>query len=106
VPFNRDDADFERRYFVDYVVLWVSHDEDHGEHHPAEGRAHHHPSSCTVRFDVTDSLIGLTPEAISNLVLTLRYIASPVPTREPAPVLDLLEEVELDDVLLEVYAQT
>ncbi len=104
VPFDKDDADFERRYFVEYVVLWVSHDEDHGGHRPPEGRAHH-PSSFTVRFDVTDSLTGLTPEAISNLVLTLRYIAGPVPAGEPAPALDLLEEVELDDVLLESYAR-
>jgi len=102
VPFDKDDANFERRYFVDYVVLWVSHDQDHAVHHPSEGQAHH-PTVGTVRFDVTDSLIGLTPEAISNLVLTLRYIASPVPAGEPAPVLDLLEEVELDDVLLEAY---
>jgi hypothetical protein len=36
--------------------------------------------------------------------LTLRYIAAPVPAGEPAPALDLLEELELDDVLLEPYA--
>jgi hypothetical protein len=35
--------------------------------------------------------------------LTLRYIAAPVPAGEPAPVLDLLEEVQVDDVLLEAY---
>ena len=103
VPFAQDDADFERRYFVDYAVLWVSHHEDHDGHHSPEGRAHH-PPFCTVRFDVSDSLTGLTPDAISNLVLTLRYIAAPVPAGEPAPVLDLLEEVELDDVLLEPHA--
>jgi hypothetical protein len=95
VPFDKDDADFERRYFVDYAALWRSHHKDHGGHHPP---------FCTVQFDVTDSLTGLTPEAISNLVLTLRYIAGPVPAGEPAPALDLLEEVELDDVLLEPYA--
>ena len=100
VPFDKDGADFEHRYFADYAVLWVSHHADHDGHRHREGRAHH-PPFCTVRFDVTDSLTGLTPEAISNLVLTLRYIAGPVPAGEPAPVLDLLEEVELDDVLLE-----
>jgi hypothetical protein len=104
VPFDKDDADFERRYFVDYAVLWKTHgpDEDHGGDHPPEG---HHPSSSTVQFDATESLTGLTPEAISNLVLTLRYIAGPVPTGQPAPVPDLLQDVELDDVLLEVYAR-
>jgi hypothetical protein len=103
VPFDQDDADFERRYFADYLVFWVAHDEDHDVPHSPEDQAHH-PPFCTVRLDVSDSLTGLTPEAVSNLVLTLYYIPGPVPAGEPAPVLDLLEGMELDDVLLEVYA--
>ena len=104
VPFDKDDADFERRYFVDYGVLWVAHDEEHSVHHPPEDQDHH-PPFCTVRFDVSDSLTGLTPEAVSNLVLTLHYIPGLVPAGEPAPVLDLLEGMEVDDVLLEVYTR-
>ncbi len=106
VPFDKDDSDFERRYLVDYVVLWVAHDEDHDALHSPEGGAHHHPPFCTVRFDVTDWLTDLTPEAVSDLVLTLHYIPSPVPAGEPAPVLDLLVGLELDNVLLEAYARS
>jgi hypothetical protein len=74
---------------------------DHGHHTPQP----HHPTTCTVRFDVSKSLVGIMPGAASDLVLTLHYIPAPSPTGEPQLDPGLVEEVQLQDVLLEAYAQ-
>jgi hypothetical protein len=109
VPFSKDDPEFQRQYGVGYVALWKSHGTEpthggHGEHrhHPPQP---HHPTSCTVLFDVSKSLAGVTPEAASDLVLTLQYIPAPSPTGEPQFDPDLVKEVQLEDIVLEAYAQ-
>lgn len=113
VPFDPDDEELARRFFVGYAVMWLSHGdhEEHGgpddgggheghEHHPPQP---HHPTSATVRFDVTRALGGVAAEATGEQVLTLRYLAAPDPmgraTRGPAA----LEDLTLSDVQMEVY---
>jgi Common central domain of tyrosinase len=107
VPFDPNDAEFVRRYFVEYVAQWQAHGSGmgHGGH---EGSGHHpshpqHPSSLTARFDVTKVLGGATAEATADQVLTLHYVPAPDPAGEPTPGPALLEDVTLNDVLVEVY---
>ena len=102
VPFDSDDAEFVRRYFVGYVALWQAHQAHDGHGGHAGGR-HHHPSSLTARFDVTNVLGDATPGAAADHVLTLHYIPPPGPAGEPATAPELVQEVALDGVLMEVY---
>lgn len=109
VPFKPDDPEFSQEYGIGYVALWKAHgiEDEHGghgrhAHHPPQP---HHPTSCTVRFDVSRLLVGRTPGAASDFVLTLHYIPSPGPAGEPPSDPDLVKEVQLQDVLLEAYAQ-
>lgn len=106
VPFNKDDQGFMLKYSVGYVALWKSHqpEDTHGVH--SDDNVHsHHPTSCTVRFDVSKLLTSTDAELTSNQVLTLHYI--PAPDSKGESLLDsgLIKEVLLDDVLLETYIQ-
>jgi len=109
VPFSKDDPEFRRQYGVGYVTLWRAHggENNHGGHEGHGGHAPepHHPTSCTVRFNVTKPLADVGPEAATDLVFTLHYIPAPGPTGEPKSDPELVKEVQLQDVLLEVYAQ-
>jgi hypothetical protein len=109
VSFDRTDPEFRRRYGVGYVSLWKSHGEahQHGGHEGHSGHAPqpHHPTACTVRFDVTKHLMSMSGGAAGDLVLTLHYIPAPSPTGEPHGATELVKEVQLQDVLLEAYAQ-
>ncbi len=97
VPFDDDDVAFREVYSVGYVVMWRSHgmSAGHGEH---GGHApQHHPTSCIVRFDVTRVLDA---EALpADHLLTLRYISAP----GTANAAEVIEEVEFEKVLMEVY---
>lgn len=109
VAFEKTDPEFRRRYGVGYVSLWKSHGEahqhggheGHGDHTPQS----HHPTACTVRFDVSKQLIGTSSGLAGDLLLTLHYIPAPGPTGEPQLDEELVKEVQLQDVLLEAYAQ-
>lgn len=107
VPFDPDNSEFQSRYDVGYVTLWQAHpDGDHGGHggHGHHAPQPHHPTACTVRFDVTKVLSGIAPEEVSNHILALQYVPSPGPLGEPPQVApELLKEIELKDVLMEVY---
>ena len=109
VAFDKNDPEFRRRYGVGYVSLWKSHGDEphHGSHEGHGGHAPqpHHPAACTVRFDVTKPLVGEARGAATDLVLTLHYIPAPGPTGEPQSDAELIKEVQLQDVLLEAYAQ-
>ncbi len=97
MPFDDDDVAFREVYSVGYVVMWRSHgmSAGHGEH---GGHApQHHPTSCIVRFDVTRVLDA---EALpADHLLTLRYISAP----GTANAAEVIEEVEFEKVLMEVY---
>jgi hypothetical protein len=69
---------------------------EHGGHRPAA----HHPPSCTVRFDVTSVLAA--GESPADQKLTLQYSPAPNPG-DPVPAAQIVEEVDLEDVLVEVY---
>jgi tyrosinase len=121
--FAPDSPEFNERYYVGYVALWQAHGghgghdghdgheghDGHGEHGGHGGHGHHppqphHPTACTVRFDVSKSVARVEPERIADLILTLQYLPSPGPLGEPpqsAP--EVLKEIELKDVLVEVY---
>ena len=109
VAFDKTDPEFRRRYGVGYVSLWKSHanahqhggPEGHGGHAPQP----HHPTACTVRFDVSKQLAGARQVLAGDLVLTLHYIPAPGPTGEPQSDEELVKEVQIQDVLLEAYAQ-
>ncbi|MCG6493856.1 tyrosinase family protein [Kitasatospora sp. A2-31] len=110
VPFRADDAEFADRYGVGYAVLWRAHagPADGGHEHEA-GHDHggrqphpHHPSSCTVRFDVT-AVLAEAPEALGTHVLTLQYSPAPTGTGQPQRPPELVQEVALKDVVMEVY---
>ncbi|AOK89567.1 tyrosinase family protein [Paenibacillus polymyxa] len=107
VPFNKDDPGFQHQYGVGYVALWKSHatSNSHGGHgdHRHHGPSHH-PSSCIVGFDVSRQLV--IHGNASDLVLTLQYILAPNPTGEPQSNPDLVKEVQIEDILLEAYAQS
>lgn len=107
VAFDKTDPEFRRRYGVGYVSLWKSHGDHHGGHegHGGHTPQPHHPTACTVRFDVTKQLAGVARGAATDLVLTLHYIPAPGPTSEPQSDAELVKEVQLQDVLLEAYAQ-
>lgn len=109
VAFDRNDPEFQRRYAVGYVSLWKSHGDEshHGGHEEHHGHSpeSHHPTACTVRFDVTKPLLDLAPGATPDLVLTLHFIPAPDQTGEPQLNTELIKEVQLEDVLLEAYAQ-
>ncbi|SFF48479.1 tyrosinase [Paenibacillus algorifonticola] len=109
-PFKNDNPDFQHQYGVGYVALWKSHgtDNTHGGHgdHGHDSPPAHHPSSCTVGFDVSRQLVGIIHENASELVLTLQYIPAPGPAGEPQSNPDLVKEVQLADVLLEAYIQS
>lgn len=97
VAFDKDDPEFRQRYGVGYVSLWKSHGDEphHGGHEGHDGHAPqpHHPTACTVRFDVTKPLVGVARGAATDLVLTLHSDA------------ELIKDVQLQDVLLEAYTQ-
>jgi tyrosinase len=115
VAFDKNDPEFRRRYGVGYVSLWKAHGAEahHTGHEAHAGQpAHgghpsqpHHPSTCTVRFNVTKVLAATAPDQTGNLVLTLHYIPAPGPTGEPQADTELVKEVQLQDVVLEAYAQ-
>lgn len=115
VAFKKNDPEFSRQYGVGYVSLWKSHGDahQHGDHeghgghggHGGHAPQPHHPTACTVRFDVTKLLAGMPRGAAGDHVLTLHYIPAPGPTGEPQSDEELVKEVQLQDVLLEAYAQ-
>lgn len=104
VPFNKDNLDFKTQYGAGYIAMWKSHgaDHHHGDHHGSP----HHPTSCVVGFDVSKQVKDFSSDNISNLVLTLHYIPSPGPTGEPQENPDLVKEVQIEDLLLEVYSNS
>ncbi|SYX86341.1 tyrosinase family protein [Paenibacillus alvei] len=110
VPFNKDDSDFQRQFGVGYVVLWKTHgtDNTHGGHgnHGHHAPSAHHPSSCTVGFDVSRKLVGIIRGNTSDHVLTLQYILAPNEAGEPQSNPDLVKEVQFGDVVLEAYTQS
>lgn len=96
VPFDDSDPEFRQKFGVGYVVMWRSHTTENGDGE-AGGHAHH-PSSCTVRFDVSRVLDADAPPA--EHVLTLRYI--PAPDAEGKS--EVVEEVAFETATMEVYA--
>ena len=109
LQFNKDDPEFRRKYGVGYVALWKAHGTGHA-HNGHGGHGHHapqphHPTSCTVRFDVSKTLSGILVGATSDLVLTLHYTPAPNTIGTPQFDPELVKEVQLDDVLLEAYRQ-
>lgn len=111
VRFDADDDEFVKKYSIGYVVMWRAHMHtpdagnghgEHGEHgeHGGHRPAAHHPASCTVRFDVTALLAA--GESPADQKLTLRYSPAPNPG-DPVPAAQIVEEVDLEDVLVEVY---
>jgi hypothetical protein len=108
VAFDKNDPEFRRKYGVGYVALWKSHEDT--QHHTTHEQGGHapeplHPTSCTARFDVTKLLAEASEGTTSDLVFTLLYIPAPSPTGESQPDAEVVKEVQLEDVLLEVYAQ-
>lgn len=111
VEFRRDDEDFAKKFGVGYLSMWRSHEDSHHGGHGGHG-GHHgpgghgtrplHPTSATVRFDVT-SVLASAPDAAADHVLTLQYIPSRFNPAPPQPTTDLVTEVKLRDVLMEVY---
>lgn len=111
VPYVRGNEGFERRYGAGYVALWQAHtspDTEVGGHGGAHGHhggpepMPHHPATCTARFDITRAL--KSADHSKDLILTLLYIPSPDPSGAPRPFSEeLVREVQLKDVLLEVY---
>ncbi|MGH2839406.1 MAG: tyrosinase family protein [Solirubrobacteraceae bacterium] len=113
VPFDADDEEFVQKYSVGYCVMWRmhtqpdgGHDHAHGEHgehggHGAHQPAAHHPTSATIRFDATAVLAAADAEPADH-VLTLQYIPAAVDDDSPPPP-ELVDEVDLEDVLMEVY---
>lgn len=106
--FDANDQEFLQQHSIGYVVMWRAHvhtpdgGNGHGAHggHGTRPPAAHHPPSCTVRFDVTPVLAAGVPPA--SHVLTLQYTPAPNPG-DPVPPAQIVEEVELQDVLAEVY---
>ena len=107
IPFDKDDPEFQHRYGVGYAALWKSHgvEHPHNNHREHPLPEPHHPTSCTIRFDVSKSMAHFSPEGATDLVLTLHYIPAPSPTGEPQSVPDLVKEIQLEDILLESYVQ-
>lgn len=54
---------------------------------------------------MTKLLAEASEGTTSDLVFTLLYIPAPSPTGEAQPDAEVVKEVQLEDVLLEVYAQ-
>jgi hypothetical protein len=100
VPFEPDNRDFAQRHSAGYVTLWRAH--AGAAEHAHAGHAHH-PTECTVRFDVTRALGIGAGEAVPEQVLTLQYIPAPTTPGAGARAEDLVQEVALEDVLMEVY---
>lgn len=98
LPFDPENAEFAR-WSVGYVSLWLAHRGGHG-HHGHGGSSHHHPSTATVRFDATEALSG---QRLTDMVMTLHYRPAANQPPEAGSLTDLVEEVELSDVLLEVF---
>jgi len=109
VLFNKDDPEFQKRYGIGYVALWKSHGstDTHGGHsdHGHGAPPAHHPNSCTARFDMSKQLTEILG-TVSELIITLQYIPAPTPTGEAPANPDLVKEVQLDEVILEAYAQS
>jgi tyrosinase len=113
VPFDPNDAEFSRLHSVGYVALWQAHGTGDGHHdhpdHDHSGQNHrhppqpHHPTSATVRFDITKAVAGATSEATSDQVLSLEFIPAPGPAGESTPAQGLVEEVAFNDATMEVY---
>ncbi len=106
-PFDRDDERFLERYSVGYVSIWRQHTQaggsnGHGDHgHGAHNPAAHHPTTATVRFDITRALAA-TDLALDEQVLTIHYLPSSEDDDTPPPA-DLVDEVNLEDAVMEVY---
>ena len=100
VSFQPDSSEFAERHSVGYVTVWRAH--AGGAEHAHAGHAHH-PTECTVRFDVTRALGPGRGEGVPEHVLTLQYIPAPTTPGAGAGAADLVQEVALKDVLMEVY---
>ena len=88
--------EFGQEFEVGYAVLWRSHTGD-GHGLGAAGGHAHHPSSAIIRFDASRALAAEAPP--SEHLLTLHYSSADV---EEKP--EVVEEVEFEDVVMEVYA--
>ncbi|MDH6626695.1 hypothetical protein M2271_004512 [Streptomyces sp. LBL] len=114
VAFRPDDEDFSRRFGVGYAAMWQSHHihtDTHSAHeatpHPHDPDPHapdpHHPTVCNVRyFDVTAALES-TPTPTEDHLLTLQFVPAPSPTGGPPQQVGPIDEVDLKDVVMEVY---
>jgi len=107
-PFDRDDEGFAEKYSVGYVAMWRAHAQPNGAHgHGHRGHngdehpVAHHPTTATIRFNATP-VLAASDVAPADHVLTLLYIPAS-PDDDTPPPAELVEEVDLEDVVMEVY---
>ncbi len=89
----------DKTHYVGYASIWKAH--AHAGHHGHGGHGAQHPTSAAIRLDITDVYRRLVAAQASDLVLTLKFHAAPLPSGEPAPVEPLTSEIALADVHLE-----
>jgi tyrosinase len=88
-------------FFAGDASIWKVHSGNashgHGGHHGEP----HHPVAAHVRIEATSVIERLNAAGRADLVVTLQFIPAPMPNGSPAPVPELLRQVDLSDVVLE-----
>lgn len=98
VPYARDDPAFTDSWRVGYAALWRGHAMSDGGDHAGHA---HHPTSMTVRFDVTDVLA--VSDDPTDLVLTLDWVPAPNQGRAMEVAPRLAEEIDIEALELERF---
>jgi tyrosinase-like protein len=102
---TQSEADRES-FYAGRVTMWKAHAHDAGHdgghgHHGA-AREPHHPTSANARLDVTALITRLRSLGHEDLVTTFKFVPAPLPFGGPAPVPQLIREIELRDLTFEV----